>query len=154
MDGWIDGWDGYFIYRKLRNDSLHYKPHSTIPPLQSSRREPRDAFHSPSHIPQLYYRLFSGHRHFSPILYHIILHLDFPLLMSSQVVCRRAQSSIIYQVHELYRLLMIIRVFGYWVFVQPSGTAPAPHSGGGAIEMGRFQTYSNTAVELRCPCVQ
>lgn len=121
MDGW--DWDG--IERVLRLQEVGMIV-CTIPPLQISRREPRHALHSPFHFPQIYYRLFSDHRHFSSIPYHITLHLDFPLLMSSQVVHRRAQSSIIYQVHELYRLLMIIHVFGYLIFVQPGRHTPAP----------------------------
>ena len=81
--GWMDGWDGMGTSPTGSwNDCLHYKPHRTIPLLQISRREPRHALHSPFHFPHIYYRLFSDHRHFSSIPYHIILHLDFPLLMS------------------------------------------------------------------------
>lgn len=159
MDG-IDGMDGMdgmdTSPTESWNDCLHYNRTTQIPPLQISRREPQHTPHPPFHLPQTYYSIFIDHCHFSSILYHIILLLlDFPLLMSSQVVHCRAQSSIIHQAHPLHRPLMNIRFFGYSIFVQPAGTRHA--QGEPQIRVG-IQTYSFKHCQglqvSKCPSVQ
>ena len=123
-----------------------------IPPLQISRRELQ-------HLSTL---LPTSHRHIiasllsnvTSLQFLIILSyysLDVPLLMSSQAVRCRAQSSIIYQVHALYRLLMSIRYFGYLIFVQPAGTR---HKGDHEGRYSNLFKHCHGLRVSRCPITE